>query len=369
MVICSSERSNCIMSTFAVTIERISNVWEHTNAERLEMARLASMSYQFVIAKGSYKQGDLVVYFPIDSVLPAPLIEAIGLTGKLAGPNKDRIKTVRLRGEISQGIVASPKAVVPDWDSANYHEGQDITELLGVIKYEPPPVSSHAGNLIPLPQLVSVYDIEGAERFAEQVETYLLDVPVMITEKAEGSHFAVSLYANDDIAVSQRRHRIEPIDGAEHDWHKAARTSGLIDKLPPLKAEIEHLLGHAVEVVTVRGEMIGTFIQGNYYQLPAQQIKVFEIEANGLPLDAEPYLSLVEKFEIDIVPLLASNVTLRDWLAGRTLAEASNGISVINPAVMREGIVIRPLIESTNEVLGRVIIKQRSPEYLAVSDY
>jgi RNA ligase (TIGR02306 family) len=358
------------MSIFAVTVERIAQVWEHTNAERLEMARLASMSYQFVIAKGSYKQGDLVVYFPIDSVMSAPIIEAIGLTGKLAGSNRDRVKTVRLRGEISQGIVASPDALIPDWNGgANYHEGQDITVLLGVTKYEPPAVPSQHGLLVPLPQMVSVYDIEGAERFGEQVEQYLLDAPVMITEKAEGSHFSVSLYADGDIAVSQRRFRIEPVDGPEHDWHKVARTSGLIDKLPDLKAEVERLLGHAVEVVTVRGEMIGTGIQGNYYKLPAPQVMVFEIEANGEPLDADHYLALVEQFEIETVPLLANNTTLREWLAGRTLAEASNGISLINPTLMREGIVIRPMVEVRNDLLGRVIIKQRSPDYLAVSDF
>src|SRR5215813_9933348 len=101
------------MSTFAVSIERIASVWPHTNADRLEMARLTSMSYQFVIAKGSFQPGDRVVYFPIDSLMPDPLIAAIGLTGKLAGPRMNRVKTVRLRGEISQGIVAEPERVIP----------------------------------------------------------------------------------------------------------------------------------------------------------------------------------------------------------------------------------------------------------------
>jgi len=225
------------MSTFAVTIERIAEVWEHTNADRLEMAKLASMSYQFVIAKGSYMPGDLVVYLPIDSILPQPVITAIGLDGKLSGSEKNRVKTVRLRGEISQGIVASPEVIIPNWNNgADFREGQDITELLGVTKYEPPVIPSQAGTLMPLPELVSVYDIEGAERFGEQVEQYLLEVPVMITEKLEGSHFAVSINGSGETSVSQRRFRIEPVEGAEHDWHKAARTSGLLDKLSPLKA-------------------------------------------------------------------------------------------------------------------------------------
>src|SRR5579862_9548507 len=107
------------MSFFAVSIERIADVWEHTNAERLEMAKLGSMSYQFVITKGSYKPGDLVVYFPIDSILPEHIVETLGLTGKRAGSEGNRVKTIRLRGQISQGVVASPEAVIPAWNNGS----------------------------------------------------------------------------------------------------------------------------------------------------------------------------------------------------------------------------------------------------------
>ncbi len=355
------------MSTFAVTIERIESVWTHPNADRLDMARLTSMSYQFVIARGSYHVGDLVIYFPIDSVLPETIITVLGLTGKLAGPQHNRVKTVRLRGEISQGIVASPQELIPGWDPAGYREGQDITELLGVTKYEPPVIPSQAGNLVALPPLVSMYDIEGAERFGAQVEQYLMDKPVLITEKLEGSHFSASLYKAGEIAICQRRFRIEPVEGAEHDWHKAARTSGLLDVLPLLKAKLD--AEQPSEVITVRAEMIGPGIQGNYYKLLKQQFKVFEIEVNGEPLPVQQYLALAEEFHLDTVPMLAVNVTLPEWLNGHTLAQASNGPSTLNPAVPREGVVIRPMQELRDETLGRVIIKQRSPEYLAISDY
>src|SRR5579871_6162215 len=124
------------MSTFGVTVERIEQVWPHDNADRLEMARVASMTYQFVIAKGSFRTGDLVIYFPIDSLLPQPIIDKLGLSGKLAGSQRNRVKTVRLRGQISQGIVAEPDLLLEDWASAVYHEGQGVTERLGVTKYE-----------------------------------------------------------------------------------------------------------------------------------------------------------------------------------------------------------------------------------------
>lgn len=351
-----------------MTIERIAEVWEHTNADRLAMAKVASMSYQFVIAKDSFKPGDLVIYFPIDSLLPPHIIEVLGLAGKLAGSDKNRVKTVRLRGQISQGLVAEPPLLLEDWGSMAYSEGQDITARLGVTKYEPPPVPSQAGNLVPLPRMVSVYDIEGAERFGVLVER-LLDEPVLITEKLEGSHFAASIFKDGEIAISQRRYKIEPIAAAEHDWHKAARVSGLRDKLPLLKAEIERQRGEEVEVVTVRGELIGTGIQGNYYRLPGQQVKMFEIEVNGEPIDAHAFLALTKHFDIETVPVLSADVPLRAWLDDKSIAEMSNGETVINPKLAREGIVVRPMRELRDLTLGRILVKQRSPHYLANSDY
>lgn len=356
------------MSRFAVTVERIADVWPHANADRLELARVASMTYQFVIARGNFQPGDLVVYFPIDSLLPESIIERLGLAGKLAGAAKNRVKTVKLRGEISQGVVAEPALLLAGESAISWKEGDDVTALLGVVKYEPPPVPSHAGKLLPLPPLVSVYDIEGAERFVAIVEL-LMDQPVLITEKLEGSHFAASINREGEITISQRRYRIEPVPEAEHDWHKAALTSGIRDVLPALYDAIAEQRGTAPELVTVRGELVGTSIQGNYYRLPEQRVYIFEIEVNGQAIAAREFLSFADRFDIATVPILAADISLREWLNGQPLAEKSNGTSLINPALAREGVVIRPMQEQQEALFGRVILKQRSPAYLAGSDY
>lgn len=356
------------MSRFAVTLERIARVWTHTNADRLEMAQVQSMSYQFVIAKGQFKPGDLVVYFPIDSLLPQQISSRLGLEGKLAGAEKNRVKTVRLRGEISQGVVAEPSLLLTDWADNGYHEGQDITALLGVTKYEPPAINSQYGKLVALPPLVSVYDIEGAERYGALL-VKLLNEPVMITEKLEGSHFSVALYKDGDLAICQRRYRIEPLDGAEHDWHKVTRLLRLAEKLPSLKTEIGRLRGSAVEMVNLRGEMIGPGIQANYYRLKQHQVRFFEIEANGEALSAPEFLALMRQFDLPTVPVLAETVLLRDYLNGQSLATASDGASALNSDLLREGIVLRPLVEMRDDGIGRVILKQRSPQYLAGSEF
>jgi RNA ligase (TIGR02306 family) len=350
------------VSTFAVTVEQIREVWTHPNADRLELARLGSMSYQFVIGKGSYRAGDRVVYFPIDSVLPGPLIERLGLAGKLAGATKDRVKTVRLRGEISQGVVGSLDVLPPGGPEPAL--GDDVTARLGVTKYEPPPVTTEGGELVPLPPLVSVYDIEGCERFQAVLESYLLDVPVAITEKLEGSHFAASSDASGEISVCQRRFRIRPVEGVEHTWHALARASGVLAAMPAIARELG-----GPSTVTVRGEVIGPGVQGNHYRLPARRLVAFEIEADGAAVDAPTFFALCERFGLEHAPVLARDVTLRAWLAGRPVALASDGPSQLNPAVAREGVVVRPWREVRDQSFGRVILKQRSPAYLAQSDY
>jgi RNA ligase (TIGR02306 family) len=95
------------MSTFGVTVEFLENIRSHPDADRLELAGLAGCDYQFVIPKGVYKNGDPVLYFPVDAILPEPLLERVGLSGKLGGAKKNRVKTKKIRGAPSQGIVQS----------------------------------------------------------------------------------------------------------------------------------------------------------------------------------------------------------------------------------------------------------------------
>ena len=90
------------MSNFAVTIEKIEEIAPHENADRLELGRVAGMTFQFVVQKDTYKPGDEVIYFPLDSLIPEPLQEDLGVAGYLS---KGRVRTVELRGMISPGLV------------------------------------------------------------------------------------------------------------------------------------------------------------------------------------------------------------------------------------------------------------------------
>ena len=94
---------------------------------------------------------------------------------------------------------------------------------------------------------------------------------------------------------------------------------------------------------------------------------LFDAKLDGTYLNAKPFEELFAPQ--NRVPVIASGGILRDWLAGRTLQEASNGMSLLNPKVRREGVVIKPMVEESIDFgdgcLQRLILKQRSPEYLA----
>ncbi len=352
------------MSTFAVELRNIAEIIPHTNADRLALAKVEGLDYQFVILKEVYQVGEPVIYFPIDSLLPAPLIEKLGLVGRLSGPQKNRVKTVRLRGEISQGLVCKVSDI-QEWLPAGAELLQlNLTEVLGVTKYEPEPITCLDGKLIPLPHGVSAYDIEGCDRFMEVVKD-ILEVPVWISEKLEGTHFSVTVQKDGHIFVNQRNYSIIEVEGKEHDFWRVARKQGLIDLAKNMLRSLN------VTQLTLRGELLGPKIQNNLYRLKDHQVFIFDILMNMNYVEVTRLFSLAEQFGFTnrLVPTIAYNVILQDWLNGQTLKNASNGDSLIAKTI-REGIVIKPMQEMTSTVLGgRLVLKQRSPVYLAKTDF
>ena len=197
------------MAFFGVTKELIASTFPIENAEAIEGATLEGSTFEFVIKKGQFKKGDTVLYFPIDSLIPEWVLEKLGLVGRLSGKDKNRVKTVRLRGQISQGIVAELD-LLEGMPNAPLDK-ETITEFLGVEKYEPPAIPCQNANLIRLPIGLSAYDIEGADRYVE-VAKILMPQPVEITEKIEGQNFSVTYSALDSkIYVNQRTFPFNPL--------------------------------------------------------------------------------------------------------------------------------------------------------------
>ena len=351
------------MSSFSVPVVRIGRVWNHPDADRLDLASVEGLDYQFCVGKGSCKPGDDVVFFPVDSLLPDPLSEHLGVKNFLSGKAKNRIKTVKLRGQISQGLT-TPTDKVKEyfsrqgvaWDAGN------LAVLLGVTKYEPPEISCKAGKLVGLPDGVPLYDIEGAQNFPE-IANSLSERTVCVTEKLEGTNFAISIDREGKFHVCQRSHAIVPDEIGEHDFWKVVRENKFEGRLRELREKC-----FPGQHVTLRGEMVGPGIQKNIYKLNKRTVYFFDIMVDREYLPVDTWVDVCELFGFEKVPILSISMTLGEWLGGRNIQEASNGESLLAAGVKREGVVIRPKLEQSVPEIGRLIVKQRSPEYLANTD-
>lgn len=352
------------MSVFKVSVETIDKIWDHPNADKLELASVDGMSFQFCIKKESFKVGDKVVYFPVDSLMPQDLIDHFGIGSFLTGPGKNRIRTTRLRGLISQGYVASLDTIRSKYgddfvEKLSSKESEvDLTSALGVTKYEAPELISKAGNLVPLPDGVEKYDIESCQRF-NKVFDLLLDQKVLITEKLEGSNLATVISPDGVVTTCQRNFAIVPIDEKEHAWIKASNRFNL----PTILKKWQDTL-YPNQQIAIRGELCGPSIQGNIYNLPELTIFAFDIKVNGKYVDVDTMIKLCTDEHIPIVPILAHDVVLRDWLDGSTVTDKSSGPSLLKVDTLREGIVIKPMQEQWNDYIGRMILKMRDPIYL-----
>jgi len=358
------------VSTFKVTVEKLSKVYIHPNAEKLELAQVEGMSFQFCVRKDEYKANDLVVYCPVDSLLPQTLIEFLGIGNMLSGKDKNRVKTIKLRGSISQGFVVKITTiaeylnkmmiVAPEGVSI---VGTDLTTVLGVTKYEPPEVPCHAGRLVPLPAGISHYDIEGCQRYPAVVEE-LMNQSVCISEKVEGSNFwasllPASLLPDDTFIVGQRNFEIKPIDGHTHSFWKVAEELCLHEKLIKIKEQRRDY-----KHITLRGEAIGSGLNGNLYKLNKVTFLAFDLLVDGRYVAPMDFLDICGDHKIETVPQLASGWILKEWLEGKTIIEASHGKSALADT-LREGIVVKPETEQYSEILGgRLFLKQRDPIYL-----
>ncbi|RLF68204.1 MAG: hypothetical protein DRN26_00060 [Thermoplasmata archaeon] len=367
------------MAFFGVTVETIATVKPVENSDRLDVCTLEGMGFEFVVGRDQWKPGDKCLYFPIDSLIPEDVQEKLGVKGYLSGPKKNRVKTIRLRGQVSQGLVG-PLDILDTLDPSEVEAmpSEELTALLRVEKYEPPERISGLGGgrsvrMATLPPGQTVYDIEGAQRYKSALDR-LLEIPVLITEKLEGSNWSATRFLQDGewkTSINTRRHAIIPKDDEEeHPFIKAYTEQGFESILEAVQAKYPE-----ASMIVLYGEFCGPGVQKNIYDLQSHKVYLFDIKVDNRFLDVEDFLCL--KGTADIVPIISKGDTLSKVLESYiqqgdqpidALKKASTGKSILKMDALREGIVIRPLIEEYSPALhGRLIIKQRSPEYLAKS--
>ena len=309
------------------TIREIKELLPIEGADRIELAIVDS--WKVVVSKG-LTVGDRVCYCEIDSFLPIkPEFEFLRKScyKKLVdGTEGFRLKTVKLRGQISQGLCI-PLNELPQL--AQNQVGEDVSEILGITKWEPligVSLSSDAKGSFPV--FLKKTDEERIQNLTKEYQEYLTGgKQFYATEKLDGS--SATFYLRDgEFGVCSRN--LELKESENNSFWKVAKNLNIKEKLKTLPFN-----------ACLQGELIGEGIQGNPYKIQGQDVRFF----NLFNIDTYEYLSIEElsKFCQGVDLLIVPNY---DFALPQTIDELlliADGKSVLNREMDREGLVIRSI--------------------------
>ena len=268
-----------------------------------------------------YAIGELVIFVEIDSFVPsavAPFLTKPGHFPKTyEGVEGERLRTIKLRGQLSQGLI-----LPLDRKETNFHaiigkngediwveEGEDVTDILGIVKYEPPVAACLAGVAKGnFPSFGRKTDQERIENCAYDVFVANADAEYEITLKMDGSSCS-AYFNNGTVGVCSRNLELKiEEDNSANSFIATAKSTGLLDALIAMKKN-----------VMVSGELMGPGIQGNKEKLSSHQLFVFDI----FDIDSRKYMGAEERlatitclrqlgFTGDHVPIIERKVKLAD---------------------------------------------------------
>ena len=372
------------MSELRVTTERVTKVENHPNADRLDIVEV--LGWNCVVTRDSLHVGDPVVYFPIDVVLSEKLEEILFSNGSVKLSNR-RIKTIKLRGAISQGLTVPVKSLREHYPNIKFVEGVNIADKLGVTKYVPKPSRGYSAisgmksekkdknN----PNFKKYTDINHGKNYPNAIDGQV----AVITEKIHGTNWRVSYspisgnifyrlitkikgffnktnrYPNYEFLVGSHNVQLKSEsakktfykDDKKTVYHQMAEKYDLKNKL---KAD-----------ETLYGEIYGDGIQKNYnYGLNKEIDAVaFDLMVDGKYLNWYDAIKRFNEIGIPYVPVLYRG----EWKPD-LIDKYVSGASVLCPSQkIREGFVVKPLEEKTGH-MGRMIFKFINTAYLLKED-
>ncbi len=327
----------------------------HPNADRLELAAIGG--FRCVVGKDSYVDGDLAAYIPEGAICPDWLITELGLEGKLAGSRKNRVKAVQLRGALSQGLVFPVRDGMIR--GRQVVEGDDVTELLELVKYEPPIPISMQGEVRAVHGAHLKYDIEDFKKYPDEFRD---GEPVVITEKLHGTWCCLGWHAEQGPIVTSKGMSDKGLALLLNDANKSnlyVRTWGAHQEA--FESARTRIAGDG-RPFYVLGEVYGRGVQDLHYGQPNPAFAMFDAYV-GEPGTGR-YLNpdeLVESLS-DLFPLVP--VLYRGPFSLAKLQELTDGTTTLGGAHAREGVVLKPVAERVSNEFGRVILKSVSGKYL-----
>jgi hypothetical protein len=337
------------------SIRRISDIQPIDGADMIELAIVDG--WKVVVAKEvGHKINNLVVYCEIDSFLPIrEEFEFLRKSSfkKMGDQEGFRLKTIKLRGQVSQGLILPlsvfegydyrvsetllnenvalepNRTVISPSDMIELVVGNDLTEVLGIIKYEPPIPAELSGKVKGFfPSIIRKTDEERIQNLASEYEE-MKKHTYYVTEKLDGSS-ATFYYNNGEFSVCSRN--LELLETEGNTFWKVARELDLENKLSKLKINL-----------SIQGELIGEGIQGNPYKIKGQTVRFFNI----FDIDEQEYYGLSNFSQtLDVLELESVPVIDREFLLPESIDELlaySDKKSELNTSFDREGVVIRSL--------------------------
>jgi RNA ligase (TIGR02306 family) len=327
------------------TIRQIDALHPIEGADAIECATIGG--WKVVVKKGEFEVGQLAVYCEIDSWIPtelAPFLSKGKEPREFEGIRGERLRTVKLRGQLSQGLLLNLDFAIPQTNS--FVEGDDVSETLGIVKWERPMNAQLAGMAKGnFPSLIPKTDQERAQNLVGEIlAAAQAGTQFEITEKLEGS--SMTVYLIDGVfGVCSRN--LDLKETADNTFWQIAREYNIEDKM-----RIAGLNNFAIQ-----GELIGPGIQGNIYKLNKPMFMVFDVYNINAGSYLTPYdrRSLIKVLDIPHAPVLLVDKDLGVGSVDELLqwAESESKIGKTE----REGIVFK-------EIHGRMSFKAISNKYL-----
>lgn len=250
------------------TIRKINEINSIPNANAIEVASVDG--WKVVVKKGEFAVDDLACFCEIDSWVPhelAPFLSKGQEPKEYNGVKGNRLRTVKLRGQISQGLLL-PISIVEDQVTTEYQvvEGANVTELLGIQKWEAPLPTQLAGEMRGLfPSFIPKTDQERVQNLTNEIKQWK-DLEFEITEKLDGSSCTMYLDSEGVFHVCSRNLDIKPSDTNSF-WQVAKKYN--------VEAQLNGLNGF--KNVAIQGELVGPGIQGDPYRFSEIDFFVFDI--------------------------------------------------------------------------------------------
>jgi len=337
------------------SIQKIIDIKPIEKADAIEVAQV--LGWECVVKKSeNFKVGDLVIYIEIDSIVPdKPEFEFLR-------DRKFRVRTIKLRGQVSQGLVLPLSILL----KGNYSEGQDITDILNVKKYDPQADTeqklieqklAYTNNKIHkffsrypwyrklffkpkksrFPSFIKKTDEDRIQLFPHICENEK-DTVFSVTEKVDGqsgTYFLVKkpkkfLFFNGgyEFGVCSRNLHLPKEDNSSY-W--------TIAKQYNIKKVLEDIIGNN-QFVVLQGEILGTGIQGNKYKINGYDFYAFNLIYPDKTIDSFTANLILSDYCIKFVPILNMNFEIKSTIP--EMVEYAKGKSTLLP-IDREGIVIR----------------------------